>query len=240
MQVRVVRSILDEDPRTLRRWNASSTRRTADRRVAGEPRREDRGGRTAGALAPGLAAAGVVVGLGLADGGYFPTAWGPATLIFLAASASALVAASDAEPRFPCARDAGPARCAHASGSSCRRVWGSPTEAVPESQRALVYVSAGRWLSRSPCVVARPWAFWSGCGQGSRSLLCTRSPRGCSPSSRRVRPDCRTTGSPSRSATGTPSVYSQRSASSWRSASSLARSCSLVRLARRGVDRPSS
>lgn len=40
---------------------------------------------------PGLVAALVLVGLGFADGGYFATAWGPATLVFLAVAALTLV-----------------------------------------------------------------------------------------------------------------------------------------------------
>ncbi len=39
-------------------------------------------GRLASVL-PGIAAALVIAALGFADGGYFATAWGPATLVFL-------------------------------------------------------------------------------------------------------------------------------------------------------------
>ncbi len=46
--------------------------------------------RIASAL-PGIAAAGVIAALGFADGGYFATAWGPLTLVFLSFAVIALL-----------------------------------------------------------------------------------------------------------------------------------------------------
>ncbi|MGI8479207.1 MAG: hypothetical protein ACR2M2_05030, partial [Gaiellaceae bacterium] len=90
---------------------------------------------------PGLVAALVVAGLGMADGGYFATAWGPVTLVFLAASATALVV----QPR--------PGIGLRSLGLSAllallalwvlvSAAWGSASEAVPEAERTLVYASA--------------------------------------------------------------------------------------------------
>ena len=42
-------------------------------------------------LLPGIVAALVIVALGFADGGYFATAWGPVTLVFLAFAVAALL-----------------------------------------------------------------------------------------------------------------------------------------------------
>ena len=90
---------------------------------------------------PGLVAALVVAGLGVTDGGYFATAWGPVTLVFLAACAAALVV----QPRLTIGLRslAMPALLGLlALWALASSAWGSPTEAVPEAERTLVYVSA--------------------------------------------------------------------------------------------------
>ncbi len=96
--------------------------------------------RLASAL-PGLVAALVVAGLGLADGGYFATEWGPATLVFLAAAALTLVL--HPRPAIGLRSLALPALLGLlALWALASSAWGSPSEAVPEAERTLLYVSA--------------------------------------------------------------------------------------------------
>jgi O-antigen ligase/polysaccharide polymerase Wzy-like membrane protein len=92
------------------------------------------------AVLPGLGAAVLVAGLGLAHGGYFATAWGPLTLAFLVVAGVALVVPPRSALGF---RELSlPALLAvfvlWALGSAS---WGTPTEAVPEAQRALAYAA---------------------------------------------------------------------------------------------------
>ncbi len=94
-----------------------------------------------GSVLPGLVAALVVAGLGFADGGYFPTQWGPLTLVFLAAAALALVV--HPRPSIGLRSLAMPALLALlALWVLASSAWGSPSEAVPEVERTLLYVSA--------------------------------------------------------------------------------------------------
>jgi len=89
---------------------------------------------------PGLVAALVIACLGVADGGYFGTAWGPVTLVFLAASAAALVL--QPRPMIGLRALAMPALLGLlALWTFASSAWGSPSEAVPEAERTLVYVS---------------------------------------------------------------------------------------------------
>ncbi len=118
---------------------------TPESRPPGHALAPDRAGATVverlSSALPGVVAALVVAGLGFADGGYSATAWGPATLVFLAASALALVVQkrlnlgllSFAMPAFL------GLLTVWALASS---VWGSPSEAVPEAERTLLYASA--------------------------------------------------------------------------------------------------
>ena len=144
--------------------------------VAGEPTAGKTAVRRLGAFAPGLAAAGVVVGFGLADGGYFPTAWGPATLIFLAASASAL--ALRATSNLGLRALVMPILLGVLSvWILVSSLWGSPTEAVPESQRALVYVSAALALAlalRRGSTMGVLVGMWAGIAIVSMYALATR------------------------------------------------------------------
>ncbi len=90
---------------------------------------------------PGIAAALVVAGLGLADGGYFATAWGPLTLVFLSFAIAALLF----RPRAHLALRtlAMPALLGLlVIWTLASSAWGSPSEAVPEVERTLVYLSA--------------------------------------------------------------------------------------------------
>ncbi len=128
----VRRAAVEAQPPT----SANATTETAARAVAGR----------LGVIVPGLAAAGIVVGLGFAHGGYFPTAWGPTTLVLLAASAAALATGTTTSLGLrtlviPVSLGV---LCVWILASS---VWGSPTEAVPESQRTLVYVSGALALA---------------------------------------------------------------------------------------------
>jgi hypothetical protein len=98
------------------------------------PRTASRTARVA-SLLPGLSAFAVVVGLGIADGGFFATAWGPLTLVWgkVSLGVGALVL-----PGLLAVL----AIWILASAS-----WGSQTEAVPEVQRALAYVTGGLVLA---------------------------------------------------------------------------------------------
>jgi hypothetical protein len=89
---------------------------------------------------PGLLVGMLLAAVGLAHGGYFPTAWGPLTIVLLAASAVALLvsprpAVGARELVLP-ALLAGLTLWALASAA-----WGTPTEAVPEAQRSLTYAA---------------------------------------------------------------------------------------------------
>jgi hypothetical protein len=92
------------------------------------------------ALLPGIGAALLVAAVGLSHGGYFPTAWGPLTLAFLGVSAVALFL--QPRPRLGLRELALPALLAVlAAWALVSSAWGSPTEAVPEAQRALAYAA---------------------------------------------------------------------------------------------------
>lgn len=97
-------------------------------------------------ILPGLVAAVVVAGLGFADGGYFATAWGPVTFVFLAASGLAL--AVRPRPNIGLRALAMPALLGLLTlWTLASSAWGSPSEAVPEAERTLVYVSAALALA---------------------------------------------------------------------------------------------
>ncbi len=91
-------------------------------------------------ILPGFVAAVVIAGLGFEDGGYYPTAWGPATLLFLAASAAVLV--FHPRPNIGLRPLSMPLLLSLltllAVASSA---WGSASEAVPEAERTLLYAS---------------------------------------------------------------------------------------------------
>jgi hypothetical protein len=92
------------------------------------------------ALLPGIGAAVLVAAVGLSHGGYFPTAWGPLTLAFLGVSAVALFLRP--RPRLGLSELALPALLAAiAAWALASSAWGSPTEAVPEAQRAFAYAA---------------------------------------------------------------------------------------------------
>ncbi len=97
-------------------------------------------------LLPGIVAALVIVGLGVADGGYFATAWGPLTLVFLACAVAALIV--DPRPYPGLLALAMPALLGLLMvWTLISSAWGSPSEAVPETERTLVYVSAALALA---------------------------------------------------------------------------------------------
>ena len=92
-------------------------------------------------MLPGLVSALVVAGLGVADGGYFATAWGPVTLVFLTVSAAVLVV--HPRPNVSFFALAIPALLGLlALWTLASSAWGSPSEAVPEAERTFLYVSA--------------------------------------------------------------------------------------------------
>ena len=98
------------------------------------------GGRLASVL-PGIAAALVIAGVGFADGGYFATAWGPVTLVFLSFAAVALLVGPGLSLGFRTL--AMPALLGLlVLWTLASSAWGSPSEAVPEVERTLVYLSA--------------------------------------------------------------------------------------------------
>ncbi|MBA3402039.1 MAG: hypothetical protein H0U05_08635, partial [Actinobacteria bacterium] len=125
---------------------------------------------------PGLVAALVVTGLGIADGGYFATAWGPVTLVFLAASAAALVV--QPRPRIGLRALAMPALLALlALWTLASSAWGSPGEAVPEAERTLVYVSAALALAlvvRRGATIGLLIGLWAGATAVCLYALATR------------------------------------------------------------------
>ena len=90
---------------------------------------------------PGIAAALVITALGFADGGYFATAWGPATLVFLAFAVTALLVRPQAHLGLRML--AMPALLGLlVIWTLASSAWGSSSEVVPEVQRTLMYVSA--------------------------------------------------------------------------------------------------
>ena len=90
---------------------------------------------------PGIAAAGVIVALGFADGGYFATAWGPLTLVFLSFAVVALLVRPQQSVGLRTL--AMPALLGLlAIWTLVSSAWGSPSEAVPEVERTLAYLSA--------------------------------------------------------------------------------------------------
>lgn len=93
------------------------------------------------ALAPGASVAALVAVVGISDGGYFATAWGPMTLAFLGVSALALLVPP--RPTLGARELALPTLLAgFAAWALASAFWGTPSEAVPEAQRALAYASA--------------------------------------------------------------------------------------------------
>jgi tetratricopeptide (TPR) repeat protein len=96
--------------------------------------------RRLGGLVPGAFAAAVVSVVGVSHGGYYATAWGPMTLVFLAVAAIALVVRP--RPALGWRELAVPALLAGiAVWALLSSTWGVPTEAVPEAQRALAYTA---------------------------------------------------------------------------------------------------
>jgi O-antigen ligase len=93
-----------------------------------------------GALVPGALAAVVVTVVGASHGGYYPTAWGPLTLLFLAVAAVALLVRPRPAPGWRELALPG-LLAAIALWALLSAVWGVPTEAVPEAQRALAYAA---------------------------------------------------------------------------------------------------
>ena len=100
------------------------------------------------ALAPGVLAAGIVATLGLEHGGYFATAWGPTTIVTLIAAAAVLVL--HRRPNLDGRALVVPGLLALLlAWTLASSTWGSPSEAVPEAQRTLLYVSAALALGLS-------------------------------------------------------------------------------------------
>ena len=112
----------------------------------------------------GIGAALLVAGLGLSHGGYFATAWGPVTIAFLAVSAVALVVRR--RPALGLRELALPALVsAYALWALASSTWGTPTEAVPELQRALAYAAGALAVAlvvRQPRVAALLVGLWAG------------------------------------------------------------------------------
>ncbi len=129
-----------------------------------------------GFVLPGLVAALVVAGLGFADGGYFATAWGPVTLVFLASSALALLV--HPSPNIGPLSLAMPALLGLlALWALASSAWGSPSEAVPEVERTLVYVSAALALAlvvRRGAAVGVLIGLWAGATAVCLYALATR------------------------------------------------------------------
>ena len=97
-------------------------------------------GRLASVL-PGIAAAAVIAALGFSDGGYFATAWGPATLVFLSFAAMALFVRPG--PNLGLRALAMPVLLGLlVIWTLASSAWGSPSEAGPETERTLMYLSA--------------------------------------------------------------------------------------------------
>ncbi|MGH3077666.1 MAG: O-antigen ligase family protein, partial [Gaiellaceae bacterium] len=115
-------------------------------------------------LLPVVGAAVLVAGLGLSHGGYFATAWGPLTLAFLAVAGIALVVPPRAdlglrELALPVLLGA------FALWALVSTAWGTPTEAVPEAQRALAYAAgalAFALVLRQQRVVGFLIGLWAG------------------------------------------------------------------------------
>ena len=120
-------------------------------------------GRLASVL-PGIGAALVIVALGFADGGYFATAWGPATLVFLFFAGVALLVRPG--PKLGLRTLAMPALLGLLFiWTLASSAWGSPSEAVPEVERTLVYLSAALALGlvlRRGATIGVLIGFWAG------------------------------------------------------------------------------
>ena len=120
---------------------------------------------------PGVFAAVLVAVVGISHGGYFATAWGPLTLVFLGVAAVALVVRPRPRPRL---RElAVPGLLARSRSGPLSSAWGVPTEAVPEAQRAFAY-AAGALAFALILRRERVAGSWSACGPGSAS--CAWSP----------------------------------------------------------------
>ena len=112
----------------------------------------------------GFGAALLVAGLGVSHGGYFATAWGPLTIAFLAVSVVALVVRP--RPALGLRELALPALVAiYAALALASAAWGTPTEAVPEAQRAFAYAAgalAFALVLRQARVAAFLLGIWAG------------------------------------------------------------------------------
>jgi hypothetical protein len=112
----------------------------------------------------GTGAALLVAALGLSHGGYFATAWGPLTIAFLAVSVAAL--AVRPRPALGLRELALPVLVAiYAALALTSALWGTPTEAVPEAQRALAYTAgalAFALVVRRARVAALLVGLWAG------------------------------------------------------------------------------
>ena len=124
----------------------------------------------------GVGAALLVAGLGLSHGGYFATAWGPVTIAFLAVSAVALVVRP--RPALGLRELVIPALVsAYALWALASSAWGTPTEAVPEMQRALAYTAgafAFALVVRQQRVQALLIGLWAGISVVSLDALAGR------------------------------------------------------------------
>ena len=133
-------------------------------------------GRLASAL-PGIAAALVIAALGFADGGYFATAWGPLTLVFL--SFAAIASCSCPGPSLGLRTLAMPALLGLlVIWTLASSAWGSPSEAVPEVERTLMYLSAalalGLALRRGATTAGVLIGLWAGISAVCLYALATR------------------------------------------------------------------
>ena len=97
-------------------------------------------GRLASVL-PGVGAALVIAALGFTDGGYFATAWGPATLVFLSFAVIALFVRPGANLGVRSLAMPGLLGLL-VIWTLASSAWGSPSEAFPEVERTLLYLSA--------------------------------------------------------------------------------------------------
>ena len=132
-------------------------------------------GRLAGFL-PGLFAAGMVAGLAFEDGGYFATAWGPVTLVFLATAA--ILLAAHPRPNLGARALALPMLLGlFLAWILVSSAWGSPSESVPEAQRALLYVSGALVLAlalRRGAIAGVLTGIWAGITAACMYALATR------------------------------------------------------------------
>ncbi len=168
------------------------------------------------AALPGVAAALVIIVLGVADGGYYATSWGPLTIFFLAAALARARPTSPAQPRSLVAGNACTARAPRAL-DACFVLVGIAERSGPGGATYSSRTRRVRLRWPSSCGLGESLGFLSGSGRASSWFARTVSRLDCFPSIWRSSTPSRRTACQRRSDTGMPSGSWPRSGCSSRS-----------------------